>query len=142
MTRSVSPRKVTLTRDALGVYTATNADGATVQFGHGEGMLGPVELLLAAVAGCSSIDVDHMTTRRAEPSRFEVTSTADHVHDTDEGNILENIKVVFDLAFPDGDDGDKARARVASALKISQEKECTVSRTIEAPTSVQLIEKA
>ena len=142
MTRSVSPRKVTLTRDALGVYTATNSDGATVQFGHGEGMLGPVELLLAAVAGCSSIDVDHMTTRRAEPSRFEVTSTADHVHDTDEGNILENIKVVFDLAFPDGDDGDKARARVASALKISQEKECTVSRTIEAPTSVQLIEKA
>ena len=142
MTRTVSPRKVTLTRDALGVYTATNADGATVQFGHGEGMLGPVELLLAAVAGCSSIDVDHMTTRRAEPSRFEVTSTADHVHDTDEGNILENIKVVFDLAFPDGDDGDKARARVASALKISQEKECTVSRTIEAPTSVQLIEKA
>lgn len=142
MTRTVSPRSVTLTRDALGVYTATNAAGATLQFGHGEGMLGPVELLLAAVAGCSSIDVDHMTTRRAEPDRFEVTSTADHVHDTDEGNILENIKVVFDLAFPEGDDGDKARARIASALKISHEKECTVSRTIEAPTSVQLIEKA
>ncbi len=142
MTRTVSPRSVTLTRDALGVYTATNAAGATLQFGHGEGMLGPVELLLAAVAGCSSIDVDHMTTRRAEPDRFEVTSTADHVHDTDEGKVLENIKVVFDLAFPEGDDGDKARARIASALKISHEKECTVSRTIEAPTSVQLIEKA
>ena len=141
MTRTVSPRKVTLTRDALGVYTATNAEGATLQFGKGEGLLGPVELLLAAVAGCSSIDVDHMTTRRSQPDRFEVTSTADHLHDTDEGNILENIKVLFDLAFPEGDDGDKARARIASALKISQEKECTVSRTLEAATSVELIEK-
>jgi len=142
MARTVSPRSVTLTRDSLGVYTATNTEGATLQFGRGEGLLGPVELLLAAVAGCSSIDVDHMTTRRAEPDRFEVISTADHVHDDEGGNILENMKVIFDLAFPAGEDGDKARARVASALKISHDKECTVSRTLEAATSVALIEKA
>ena len=141
MARTVSPRSVTLTRDSLGVYTAANAEGATLQFGRGEGLLGPVELLLAAVAGCSSIDVDHMTTRRAEPDRFEVTASADHVHDSDEGNILQNIRVLFDLAFPIGEDGDKARARIASALAISHDKECTVSRTIEAPTSVELIEK-
>ncbi len=55
--------------------------------------------------------------------------------------MLENVRVLFDLAFPEGEDGDKARARVASALKISHDKECTVSRTIEAPTSVELIEK-
>lgn len=139
MTRTVSPRKVTLTRDALGVYTATNAEGATLQFGRADGLLSPVEMLLAAVAGCSSIDVDMMTSRRAEPERFEVTSTADYVHDDEEGNILENIRVLFDLAFPAGDDGDKARARIASALKISHDKECTVSRTVEAPTSVELI---
>ncbi len=142
MTRDTTPRSVTLTRDSLGVYTATNAEGATLQFGRGEGLLGPVELLLAAVAGCSSIDVDHMTTRRAEPDRFEVTSTADHVHDDEEGNILENMKVIFDLAFPAGEDGDKARARIASALKISHDKECTVSRTLEAATPVELIKKA
>ena len=141
MTRTVSPRTVTLNRDSLGVYTATNADGATLQFGRGEGLFGPVELLLAAVAGCSSIDVDHMTTRRAEPDRFEVTASADHVHDSDEGNILQNIRVLFDLAFPMGEDGDKARARIASALAISHDKECTVSRTLEAVTAVALIEK-
>ncbi len=141
MARTVSPRTVTLARDSLGVYTATNAAGATLQFGRADGLFGPVELLLAAVAGCSSIDVDMMTTRRSEPDRFDVTATADYVHDSDEGNILENIKVIFDLAFPEGDDGDKARARIASALAISHDKECTVSRTVEAPTSVELIER-
>jgi len=141
MARTVTPRSVTLTRDSLGVYTATNAAGATLQFGSGEGILSPVELLLAAVAGCSSIDVDHMTSRRAEPESFEVTTTADYVHDDEEGNVLENIKVLFDLAFPEGDAGDKARARIASALKISHDKECTVSRTLEAPVPVELIEK-
>lgn len=141
MARDISSRSVTLSRDALGVYTATNAAGATLQFGRGEGLLSPVELLLAAVAGCSSIDVDHMTSRRAEPDRFEVTTTADYVHDDVEGNVLENIKVLFDLAFPEGEEGDKARARIASALKISHDKECTVSRTIEAPTTVELIAK-
>ena len=141
MTRDIAPRSVTLTRDSVGVYTVTNEAGASLQFGRGEGLLGPVELLLAAVAGCSSIDVDMMTTRRAEPSKFEVTSRADYVHDDVEGNVLENVRVLFDLAFPAGEDGDKARARVASALRISHDKECTVSRTIEAPTSVELIER-
>ncbi|MCB2411279.1 OsmC family protein [Demequina sp. TTPB684] len=141
MTRDITPRSVTLTRDSVGVYTVTNAAGASLQFGRGQGLLSPVELLLASVAGCSSLDVDMMTTRRAEPSKFEVTSQADYVHDDVEGNVLENVRVLFDLVFPEGTDGDKARARVASALRISHDKECTVSRTIEAPTSVALVEK-
>ncbi len=140
MSRTVSTRSVSITRDSLGVYTATSASGATLQFGQGEGLLSPVELLLAAVAGCSSIDVDHMTSRRAEPTRFDVTAQADAVKDTAEGNILENVKVLFDLAFPEGEDGDKARARVEAALRQSAEKDCTVSRTIEAETSVELLQ--
>ena len=106
MSRTVSTRSVTLTRDAQGVYTATNAAGDSLQFGRGEGLLSPVELLLAAVAGCSSIDVDMMTSRRAEPTRFEVTSEADYIHDDATGNILENIRLAFDLAFPEGEEGD------------------------------------
>ena len=136
MSRTVTERSVTLNRDSEGVYTATNAAGSTIQFGRGDGLLSPVELLLAAVAGCSSIDVDMMTSRRAEPTRFVVTSSADYVHDEATGNVLENVRVTFDLTFPEGEDGDKARARVAAAMAISHDKECTVSRTIEAPTAV------
>jgi len=141
MARTVSSRSVTLTRDSSGVYTATNASGASLQFGRGEGLLSPVELLLAAIAGCSSVDVDLMTARRAEPTRFEVTSQADYVHDDESGNILENIVVTFDLEFPDGPEGDKARARIGAALKSSHDRECTVSRTVEAPTPVRLVQR-
>ena len=136
MARTVSPRTVTLTRDALGVYTVTNAAGDSIQFGRGEGLLSPVELLLAAVAGCSSIDVDMMTSRRAEPERFEVTAEGDYVHDDDSGNVLEAVRVIFDLVFPEGPDGDKARERIGAAMQVSHDKECTVSRTIEAATPV------
>ena len=38
-------------------YRAHGANGATLDFGVGEGLLTPVELLLAAIAGCSSVDV-------------------------------------------------------------------------------------
>jgi putative redox protein len=141
MARTVNPRTVTLTRDSVGIYSATNAHGATLQFGRGDGLLTPVELLLAAIAGCSSVDVDFMTSRRAEPTKFEATATADYVNDDETGNILENIRVTFDLEFPAGEEGDKARARIAAALAASHERECTVSRTVEAGTPVQLVQK-
>ncbi|WP_062299118.1 OsmC family protein [Demequina maris] len=139
MTRTATPRTVTLTRESEGVYVATNADGAQLRFGRGEGLLGPVELMLAAIAGCSSIDVDAMTTRRSEPDRFEVTASADKVTD-DGANILENIRVLFDLAFPEGEAGDAARKRIGAALRASHEKHCTVSRTVEAGVPVALVE--
>lgn len=139
MTRSSSPRTVTLTRESERVYVATNAEGAQLRFGRGEGLLSPVELLLAAIAGCSSIDVDAVTTRRAEPERFDVTATADYVTE-DGANILENIQVLFDLAFPEGSEGDAARARVGAALRASHDRHCTVSRTVEAGVPVALVE--
>lgn len=130
---------MTLSREAQGVYVATNAAGSELRFGRGEGLLTPVELLLAAIAGCSSIDVDVMTSRRAEPERFDVTTSADYVSE-DGANILENIKVLFDLAFPEGPEGDAARARVGAALRSSHERSCTVSRTVEAGVPVALVE--
>ncbi|WP_062290595.1 OsmC family protein [Demequina phytophila] len=139
MTRTSTPRSVTLTRESEGVYVATGADGSQLRFGRGEGLLSPVELMLAAIAGCSSIDVDAMTSRRAEPDRFEVTASADKISD-DGANILENIRVAFDLAFPDGAEGDAARKRIGAALRASHEKHCTVSRTVEAGVPVALVE--
>ena len=137
MTRSSSPRTVHLSRESEGVYVATNATGDTLTFGRGEGLLSPVELLLAAIAGCSSIDVDVMTSRRSEPERFDVTASAEYV--TEDGtNILEDIRVLFDLAFPEGEEGDAARKRIGAALRSSHEKSCTVSRTVEAGVPVAL----
>ncbi len=140
MTRESSPRTVTLARESEGVYIATNSKGSELRFGRADGLFSPVELLLAAIAGCSSIDVDAMTSRRAAPERFDVTASADYVKE-DGANILENIEVLFDLAFPDGEAGDMARARVGAALRASHDRHCTVSRTVEAGVPVALIEK-
>lgn len=128
-----------MTRESEGVYVATNAAGASVRFGHNvEDGLSSVELLLAAIAGCSGTDVDLMTSRRAEPTTFEVTSRADKVTDEDGGAILRDIQVTFNVQFPEGEDGDKARARVAPALQSAHDKTCTVSRTVAQGVPVEL----
>ncbi len=133
-----SKRRVTLTRESKGVYIATNARGGTLRFGpETQDGFSAVELLLVAVAGCSGIDVDYMTSRRAEPLRFDVVSEATQERG-DDGNILRDMTVTFHLEFPRGEDGDKARDRIDAALKASHDKTCTVSRTIEAVTPVVL----
>jgi len=132
-----SPRSITLTRQSEGVYVARNPAGAEITFGHASDGFSSIELLLAAIAGCSGTDLDIMTSRRAEPTRFEAEVTADKVTG-DAGNILRDIIATFRVEFPEGPDGDKARARVEPALRSAHDKTCTVSRTIVAGTPVTL----
>jgi putative redox protein len=131
-------RKVTVERLETGVYRATNQRGDQVTFGSVEDAgFSPVELLLAAIGGCSAVDVDVVTERRAEPELFEVVVEADKVRD-DVGNILRDIEMTFRIAFPDGEAGDQARELVPRAVRASHERACTVSRTIEAGTPVSV----
>jgi putative redox protein len=132
-----SPRSVSFERESRGVYVARSENGAEIRFGHESGGFSSVELLLAAIAGCSGTDLDEMTSRRAEPLVFEATATADKIGG-DGGNILRNIEVTFRVEFPEGEDGDKARARIEPALRAAHEKTCTVSRTVEAGVPVTL----
>jgi uncharacterized OsmC-like protein len=129
---------VSLTRESKGIYIATNKRGATLRFGPGmEVGFSPVELLLAALAGCSGVDLDYMTSRKAEPLCFDATSEA--TYDKGEsGNLLRDFVVSFHLEFPEGEDGDRARERIEPALKATREKTCTVSRTLEAGAHVEL----
>ena len=136
----IAKRTVNLRRESEGVYIATNAAGAELKFGHNSGGFGSVELLLAAILGCSSTDADVMTSRRVEPEHFEVTAVADKVSGGADGAMLRDIRLSFDLRFPEGDDGDKARARVGAALKTAHEQTCTVSRTVEHGAQVTFID--
>ena len=54
------------------------------------------------------------------------------------GNHLENIAVTFDVAFPDGPDGDAAREVLPTAIQRSHDRLCTVSRTVELPSPVAM----
>ena len=135
MSESTKRYVVDLTRLDTALYRATNSAGASIEFGSGEGLLSPVELLLAAVAGCSAVDVDVVTSRRAEPESFDVHVEGDRVNE-DGASRLSEVRVGFNLSFPDTSEGNQARELVDNLIRISHEKDCTVSRTVENPTRV------
>jgi uncharacterized OsmC-like protein len=133
-----SARSVEITRLDLGRYEAVNSRGGTLRFGSGDGggdEFTPVELLLTAIAGCTAADVDYITVKRAEPTTFEVHASGTKVRD-ETGNRMEDIVVRLEVRFPDGEEGDAARAVLPSAVQRSHDRLCTVSRTVERETPV------
>ena len=136
MTTDDGRRHVAIDRTGPNSYLATNARGETISVSDGrDDSFTPVELLMVAIAGCTAIDVDLVTSRRAEPDSFQVAVDATKVRD-ERGNHLSDIVVTFQVVFPEGEDGDKARAILPDIVKMSHERLCTVSRTIELGTPV------
>jgi len=124
-------RSVRLERVENSKYIVTNDRGGQMRIGTVQGTdFTPVELLLAGIGGCTAIDVDILTSRRAEPGAFEVTVEAEKVRN-ENGNHLTDIVVTFRVRFPEGEQGDKARALLPDAVKKSHDRLCTVSRTVE-----------
>jgi uncharacterized OsmC-like protein len=131
-------RWVTIERLDEGVYLARNARGGTLRFGsNAEEAFRPVELLLAAIAGCSAVDVDVVTGRRCPAETFAARVDAEVVHDGS-GNRLQDIRLTFQISFPPGEAGDAAREILPRAVRTSHDRTCTVSRTIEAGTPVEV----
>ena len=136
MTTDSAHRGVRLERIENSRYIATNDRGGQISIGHGPGTdFTPVDLLLAGIAGCTAIDVDILTSRRAEPDAFEILVDAEKVRDG-AGNHLTDIVVTFRIKFPAGEQGDNARALLPDAVKKSHDRLCTVSRTVELGTPV------
>jgi putative redox protein len=133
-----APRALRVERTALGRFTAVNDRGGRLPFATGaddHDVFTPIELLLAAIGGCTALDVDALTSRRAEPESFVVDVHANKVRD-EHGNRLTDIEVTFHVAFPDGPDGDTAREVLPGAVKVSHDRLCTVSRTVEVGTPI------
>jgi len=129
-------RSILVRRVASGRFAVVNDRGGEIRFGTGDGPdFTPTELLLAAIGGCTSIDVDIITSRRAEPDSFEVGVDAEKLRDS-EGNRLADIVVTFRLAFPDSPEGDEARAVLPDAVRRSHDRICTVGRTVEIGTPI------
>jgi len=129
-------RSVRLERVENSKYIVTNDRGGQMRIGTAPGTdFTPVELLLAGIGGCTAIDVDILTSRRAEPDAFEVTVDAEKVRD-ENGSHLADIVVTFRVRFPEGEPGDRARALLPDAVKKSHDRLCTVSRTVELGTPI------
>ncbi|PRY51406.1 putative OsmC-like protein [Knoellia remsis] len=134
-------RSVTLTRTAHGEFDVTNVRGGTIHIGTGESDdFTPVELLLTAIAGCSAVDVDFITGKRAEPTEFTVTGEGEKLKDPEKGNHMGDLEVTFTVRFPEGEGGDKAREMLPRAIAQSHDRLCTVSRTVQLGTPVTMRE--
>ncbi len=113
---------------------ATNEDGNTLQMdgspdigGHGKGMR-PMQLLLAAVGGCSAIDVILILKKQKqiiESFEVEVDGEREKIEDY---SLFREICLHFKIKGKV--DLDKAE----KAIKLSMEKYCSVSKTLE-PTA-------
>jgi putative redox protein len=129
-------RSVHLARLSHGRYEAINSRGARIITStDSEQTFTPVELLLAAIAGCTVIDVDFITSKRAEPTRCEVSMTGEKVRD-ESGNHLVNLSMTFHVEFPDDEGGRAAAEILPAAIARSHDRLCTVGRTVELGTPV------
>jgi len=134
-------RAVELTRIGEHRFKATNRRGGVLPIGEGEDPdFTPVELLLASIAACGAIDVDYITGKRSAPESFDVHVQGDKIRD-DQGSHLVNLRVVFDVSFPEGEAGDAARGVLQSAIEKSRDRICTVSRTVALPSPVEMVKK-
>lgn len=132
-------RWVTLTKTGADSYAVTNRRGGVLPIGRGPGDFTPVELMLAALAGCGAIDLDLITRKRATAETFDMRVEANKTRD-ELGNRLVDLTVVVDLRFPEGEAGDRAREFLPRALAQTRDRLCTVGRTIAVESPVEYVQ--
>lgn len=123
-------RSIDLNRIGEGRYKAVNRRGGVLPIGSGHDPdFSPVELLLAALAGCAAIDVDAVTGKRAQPEAFAVRAEGHKIRD-EHGSRLVDLTVTCEITFPAGEDGDRAREVLPRTLAQVRDRLCTVARTL------------
>ncbi|MCY7395008.1 MAG: OsmC family protein [Nocardioides sp.] len=123
-------RSVDLVQMGEGRFKATNRRGGVLPISSGDDPdFTPVELLLAGLAGCGAVDLELVTRRRAGFESFAARAEG-HVVRDEQGSHLVQLQVTFDVVFPTGQDGDRAREVVPRTLQQIQDRLCTVGRTV------------
>ena len=129
---------MTLDRIESGRYTVRNQRGGEITVGSGNTTdFTPVELLLAALAGCSAIDLDLIVSKRSVPLEFSAVASGLKVRD-ELGNRLTDLGVEFRLEFAPDASGAEAWSVVPRSLDQIVSRLCTVSRTVAVGTPVRL----
>ncbi len=116
-------------------FIAHNDRGASVDIGRAgqDGSFSPVELLLAAAAGCVAVTAEQLVVRRVgeEPLRVDATDVR-----PPGAHELDGVRIDLGLAL-DGLD-DAAREELLTVVDRAVEALCTVTRTLKRATAVEL----
>jgi len=133
-------RHIELTRIGQERYKATNRRGGVLPIGSGgDPDFTPVELLLAALAGCAAVDIDLITGKRVQATTFDLRTTGHKVRD-ESGSHLVGLTIHVDVRFPEGEDGDRARDMLPRAIQQTRDRLCTVGRTVALGEPVEYVQ--
>lgn len=101
-------------------YKGTNERGQSIQLSGDQEAVSPMEAVLMAVAGCSSIDVEMILKKmRQELQKMEVEVKAERA--TEAPKVFTDIHIHYILH------GDLKEEKVKQAIDLSMEKYCSVS---------------
>lgn len=114
-----------------GTVVATNGRGASVTMRSGvDGFFSPVELLCAALGGCSGMDFPTIMRKQRRPVLpLKMAVTAER---PDGDNVLTFARVAYLIEVT----SDNA-AQAERAARLTATKTCTVSRTLEQGCAVE-----
>ncbi len=110
--------------DSLNNFTAQNEDGHTINLSSDGSAVGPMQSVLMAIAGCSSIDIVMILEKmRQDLKNIEVEVEATRREEIP--RIFTEVKLHYILT------GDLKEKKVEQAINSSLEKYCSVSKMIE-----------
>ena len=108
-----------------------NMDATPAYGGLGEGAT-PTEMLLASLAGCIGIDATMVLNRQLEDiTHLEIETEG--VRDEEPPKAFTSIQVTFHIT------GDVKGDRVWRAIHLSEEKYCTVSNSLKAEITYDVV---
>ena len=121
-------KEITTTWDGESGYWVRNPAGGLALMGKdkdGKPGIGPMEMLLAGLAGCTAMDMlSILEKKRQKPAKLEVRVLGNQKID-DYPMVFTAFKVEYVLWGADLKDKD-----VAQAIKLSEEKYCSVGGTL------------
>ncbi|MGP4015624.1 OsmC family protein [Saccharopolyspora sp. 5N708] len=131
----MSSTPVEVTRTGQHTFTATNPRGGQVTIGRDGApeAFTPGELLLAAIAGCSAVTSENLLVRRLGEDA-KITVHADRTKTPEDKHKFASVQIDFDVDLSGIDDADK----LVEAVRRAIEKYCTVSRSVEEGTPIEL----
>ncbi|PKW19023.1 OsmC family protein [Saccharopolyspora spinosa] len=131
----MSSTPVEVTRTGQHTFTATNPRGGEVKIGREDApdAFTPGELLLAAIAACSAVTSENLLVRRLGEDA-KVTVHADRTKVPEDKHKFASVQVSFDVDLSGVEDNGK----LVDAVQRAIEKYCTVSRSVEEGTPIEL----
>jgi uncharacterized OsmC-like protein len=133
--------RIETTRDGYRRWTARNDRGAEVRIAAadddgGQPSFTPVELLLAAFGGCGGLVMDR-TARAVEHDGLSITvESQEHPEDP---SRVGTVRVTYSVDLPADANGGRADEVFARAVRLTHERYCTVSRTVEHGVHVEAV---